>query len=243
MRPLPTTKDRRSCPWSVRRALAIGAGLSAALSVGLTCGEANAQLHWDASAHVGVTKRVLADRPPSGDDAGFGPTAQLTGHVALLPLVHVGGYFGHDISPVSEATRNITFGGARVKGLLPFVPKPFRAWLFVGFGYAGVYQQSYKSTFARPDPLGGTTPTPGRVEGAGGSFFDVPLGLGASYRFRKPWELSAELGARFGFGHTGSVYEAPGPQLTLPGDAGQNVVPAGLDRFALGLTVGISMDL
>src|SRR5262249_1933395 len=67
-----------------------------------------AQVHWDASAQVGVMKRFLADK--SGDDAGFGPIGQLTGHVALLPLIHAGGYFGHDISPVSGegATRDIT---------------------------------------------------------------------------------------------------------------------------------------
>jgi hypothetical protein len=28
---------------------------------------AEAQLHWDASAKVGVMKRVLGDRPPSGE--------------------------------------------------------------------------------------------------------------------------------------------------------------------------------
>jgi hypothetical protein len=207
--------------------------------------EAAAQLHWDASAHVGAMKRVLANRPAGGDDASVGPTAQLMAHVALLPLVHVGGYFGHDISSVSDVTRNTTFGGLRVKGLIPVVPKPFRLWFFAGFGYAGVYQQSLNKIFSRPDPLGGGTLElrAGRIEGAGGSFFEVPLGFGASYRFRKPWELSAELGARLGFGHTGSVYEPPGPQVTIPNNAGQNALPAGLDRFALGLTVGISMDL
>lgn len=204
---------------------------------------ASAQVHWDASAQLGVQKRFLGNRAIGSDDAGFGPIGQLTGHVALLPLVHVGGYFGHDISPVGETARNITFGGLRVKGNIPFVKGSWRGWVFVGFGYAGVYQQSFDATIAKPDPLGGPpTRLSGRAEGAGGSFFDLPFGFGASYKLFKPWELCAELGARAAFGHTGSVYER-GPQLTLPNDAGQNVTPAGLDRFGLGLTVGILIDL
>jgi hypothetical protein len=208
---------------------------------------AMAQLHWDASAQVGVMKRVLSDRPAGGDDAGFGPTAQLTGHVALLPLIHAGAYLGHDISPLPDpaAARNITFGGARIKGMLPWIRGTVRAWAFVGFGYAGVYSQSYDTSFAIPDGTGAVTRMPVHVHGAGGGFFDLPFGLGASYRFFKPWELCAELGARVGFGHTGSVYDEPGPQVSIRGtDApGQNATPAGLDRFALGLTVGILLDL
>lgn len=217
-----------------------------ALGLLLSSHEAFAQLHWDASAQVGVVKRFLARTPSGGHDASFGPTGQLTAHVALLPLVHVGGYFGHDISPlpIGDGTaRNITFGGLRAKGMLPFVHGSMHAWLFAGFGYAGVYQQSFDSTFAKPNPLGGTELRAGHVEGAGGSFFELPFGMGASYSFFKPWELCVELGAKVGFGHDGSVYAAPGPQLTIPNDVSQNVLPAGLDRFSLGLTVGILADL
>ena len=81
------------------------------------------------------------------------------------------------------------------------------------------------------------------VQGAGGGFFDVPFGIGASYKLYKPWELCAELGARVGFAHNGSVYELPGPQVRAPGLPGQNALPAGLDRFALGLTLGVLIDL
>ena len=207
--------------------------------------DAEAQLHWDASAQLGVMKRFLANRPASTDDVGFGATGQLTGHVALLPLVHVGGYFGHDISPLpgDGAARNITFGGVRVKGLIPWFRGAARAWIFAGFGYAGVYSQSYDTTFTFVDGAGIATRRPVHVQGAGGSFFDVPFGIGASYKLFKPWELCAELGGRFGFGHTGSVYEPPGPQVRVEGLPGQNALPAGLDRFALGLTVGVMIDL
>ncbi len=202
-----------------------------------------AQLHVDASAQVGVMKRFLGSKP-GVDDPGFGPTAQLTAHVALLPLVHVGGYFGHDLSPLDgEASRNLTFGGLRLKARIPWAPGSFRTWVFAGFGYAGVYAPSYGTTARVPDGLGGTTPTRARVEGSGGGFLEVPFGIGASSTLFTPWELGAELGARPGFGHSGSVYEPPGPQLTLQTGGGQNSVPAGLDRFALGLTVGVLVDL
>lgn len=233
--------ERRMAAWGRR----VCQGL-VVLDLLLSSRESFAQLHWDASAQVGVMKRFLASRPSGEGDAGFGPTGQLTAHLALLPLVHAGGYIGHDISPISVGdgtARNITFGGVRAKGMLPFVRGAMRAWVFAGFGYAGVYQQSYGSTFAKPNPLGGAELRAGRVEGAGGSFFDVPFGLGVSYKLYKPWELCAELGARVGFGHTGSVYGPPGPQLTVANDVGQNALAAGLDRFALGLTVGVLADL
>ena len=205
--------------------------------------EAQAQLHWDASAQLGVMKRFLADRPAGTDDVGFGPTGQLTAHVALLPLVHVGGYFGHDISPLpgDGSARNITFGGLRAKGMIPWVRGTMRAWLFAGFGYAGVYSPSYGTTLVEGG--GGAERRQVRVQGSGGGFFDVPFGIGASYKLFPPWELCAELGARAGFGHDGSVYEHPGPQIRVPGAPGQNALPAGLDRFALGLTVGVMIDL
>lgn len=209
--------------------------------------EAQAQLHWDASAQLGVMKRFAADRPAGTDDVGFGPTGQLTGHLALLPLVHVGGYVGHDISPLpgDGAARNITFGGLRAKGMLPWVRGSVHAWIFAGFGYAGVYSPSYDTVFSLPDADGNVTPRAVRVQGAGGRFFEVPFGLGASYKLRKPWELCAELGARMGFGHDGSVYERPGPEVRVVDGGGprQNVLPAGLDRFALGLTLGVMIDL
>jgi hypothetical protein len=221
----------------------LGAAVFAACA--LAGGDARAQVHWAASAQVGVMKRFFSHA--AGGEPGFGPTAELTGDVALLPIVHVGAYFGHDISPLSSsadaAARDITFGGARVRGVLPWPGGHFRTWVFVGFGYAGVYSRSYSTTFAVPDGLGGTTPQRVHVEGAGGGFFEIPVGIGASYKLRKPWELCAELGMKVGFGHSGSVYESPGPEVALPGNTGQNVAPSGTDQLALGLTVGVLLDL
>jgi len=207
--------------------------------------ESKAQLHWDASAQVGAMKRFLVNRPANADDAGFGPTAQLTAHLALLPLVHVGAYLGADLSPLGgdAAARKLAFGGVRARGMLPWVRGTVRAWIFAGFGYSGVYAPSYETTFTITDAAGGSTRRPVYVQGAGGGFFEVPLGIGASYRFFKPWELCAELGARFGFGHTGTAYEHPGPGVRVADLPPQNAAPAGFDRFALGLTLGILLDL
>ena len=159
--------------------------------------------------------------------------------------MHVGGYFGHDLSPLegSEASRNLTYGGLRVKARIPWAPGRVRAWAFAGFGYAGIYAPSYATTARVPDGLGGTSARSGRVEGSGGGFLEVPFGIGASYKLSKPWELCAELAARTGFAHSGSAYGPPGPQLTRADGVGQNALPAGLDRFALGLTVGVLLDL
>ena len=57
--------------------------------------------------------------------------------------------------------------------------------------------------------------------------------------------MSAELGMRGGFGHSGSAYGPPGPELrsTEAGRPDSNALPAGTDRFALGLTVGVLIDL
>jgi len=214
-------------------------------SFALSARTASAQVHWDASAQVGVMKRFLGSRPEGANDVGFGPTAQVTGHVALLPFAYVGGYFGHDISPLpgDGSARNITFGGVRAKGMLPWIGGSGRAWVFLGFGYAGVYSQSFKTTFSIPTGEGDFERRQVRVERAGGSFVDLPFGVGASYKLRAPFELCAELGGRLGFGFTGSVYTQPGPQVTVPDYAGQNASPAGLDRFALGLTLGVLLDL
>lgn len=205
---------------------------------------ASAQVHWDASLQAGAMKRFLVERPQGSDDAGFGPVAKLTAHVALLPLIHAGVYATHDISPLSDpaAARNITSAGVRGKMAIP-LRGDIRAWGFLGFGIAAVYSQSYDVPGFPVQSGAGTVTRDVHVEGAGGHFFEVPLGIGVSYKLRKPWELCAELGGRIGFAHSGSVYEDPGPQLKIPGFPDNNVLPAGLDRFAVGLTVGVMLDL
>lgn len=207
---------------------------------------ASAQVHWDASAQVGGMKRFLAARPPGTDDVGFGPAFQLAAHLALLPLVHAGVYVGHDISPLPDpaAARNITVGGIRGKVAIPMAGD-LRAYGFLGFGIAFVTQQGFDFPgFPYVTASGQIARKDARVESAGGHFFEVPFGLGVSYKLRKPWELCAELGARVGFAQTGSVYdELRSAQVKSPGEIDQNLTSAGIDRFALGLTVGVMLDL
>ena len=208
----------------------------------LVPGTAAAQLHVDASAQVGVNKRVATNRPPGGADAGFGGVGQLTAHVALLPLVRVGGYVGHEIAAFGDATRDITWGGLHVKVMSP-VLRQFKPYVFLGFGYAGVYQRSYERSVFEPNAAGGVTKKNALVQGAGGGYFDVPLGIGASYKLVKPLELVCELGVHLGFAHKGSAYEDPGPQLSIAGEPDNNQLPLGIDRLSVGLTVGVLFDL
>ncbi len=182
---------------------------------------AEAQLHWDASLQGGVMKRFLASQPAGARDAGFGPFVELEGHVALLPLVRVGGYLGTEISPRGgdPSARNITWGGLRAKVMSPWPRGDLRLWLFLGFGIAGVYEPSYRTAAPANTLMGG----------AGGHFFEVPLGIGVSYKLRKPLELCAELGKRIGFADSGSTYDGAGS--------------TGKDRFAIGLSLGVLVDL
>ena len=166
-------------------------------------------VHVDVEGEAGLTKRFLADRPTGASDAGFGPSVQLASHLALLPLVHVGAYLGGDVSPVSKGdTRIIGDGGVRVKGLIPVFPKSMRGWLYTGFGVA--------------------------VQNHGG-FFEVPFGLGVSYKFwpsqKGDWSVFTELGGKVGFAEHGSAY------------GGGHSVGKSLDRFATSLSIGIMLDL
>lgn len=184
----------------MRRFLGIFAFACAIFFAPETSADEGVDIHWDVSAEAGVMKRFLGRKPKGAHDAGFGPSAQLAAHFALLPLVNVGGYLGGDYSPIKDgANRFIGDGGLHVKGMIPFFPRSMRGWIYAGFGYA---TQNH------------------------GGFFEVPVGLGASYKFWPGWSVFSELGTRFGFASHGSAY------------------PSGtsVDRFALGLSLGIMLD-
>jgi hypothetical protein len=205
---------------------------------------AGAQLHFDVGAEAGVSRRFLTDRPPGGPDAGFGAAFEVHGHIAILPLLRAGAYVAHDIAPVPGlAAREITSAGLRVKVVPPLFPAPWRAWVFAGFGYAGVYAPAYDTVYA---PAGdGEPPGPVHVAASGGSYFEVPVGLGASYRLRRWVELTAELGARFGFGFRGSVYGEDGGRAAFAMDGSgqqERVAKAGDDTASVALSLGVSFD-
>ena len=206
---------------------------------------AHAQLHWDASAALGVEKRFLANRPAGAEDAGFGPSLQLAGHLALFPLVRAGLYAGYAISPLGgeAAARDMFPFGARFKIMSPFPRGETRAWLFLGIGYTLVSTRSYETTISTPTGIGSaTTPRKVTVESAGGGFLGVPVGVGLSTQLFESLHLFGELGAHIGFAHNGSVYESPGPQLRSEGFPDDNALPSGKDRIGLGLNIGILLD-
>jgi hypothetical protein len=226
--------------------LAYASALSVATCVLTLSGQAKAQLHWDGAAQVGATKRVLSDRPSGGKDAMIGPAVDLQGHVALLPLVRLGAYFDYEISPLGGdgAARDIASGGLHVKVMSPWPRGAVHAWLFFGLGYAGVYQRSTSAVRTFPGPAGGpSVQSPALVNGVHGGYFDVPFGIGASYKLRKPWELCGQLGMHTGFGFRGRAYDEPGPLVTSPGRDESHALPAGKDSFAIGLMVGVLMEL
>jgi hypothetical protein len=194
---------------------------SALLSVlGMTA-QAQAQIHWDSSAEVGVEKRFLRARPPATSDAGFGPVARVGVHFALLPLVRVGGYGSFSFSPVSNAAGRFFYGGGLEFRLVPPIRLPsIHAYVFTGIGYMGVRAGARDSA-----PV------------AGGSCIDVPLGFAMSYRVRKPVELGAALGTRFSGACRGSLYDDATPP------AGARSAYVGTDIFALNLSFLLNVEL
>jgi hypothetical protein len=153
-----------------------------------------------------------------------GPVAELQAHVAILPMLRIGPYVAHDISPVSGApARQISEAGVRAKLSPPILALPWRTWAFIGAGYARTYQPSHE--------VSGSTVL--FVPGAGGGLFDTRVGLGLGYRLAKPWEIFAELGARFGLVFAGSMYG---------GACGCGAPYTGKDSFALSLSVGLSLN-
>lgn len=197
-------------------------------------------VHWDLGANAGVMYRVYTGGSGNG---GAGPIAGIQGHVALFPLVRLGGYFSHDLSPTSEGgpARNVTSFGLRVKVGSPWPRGAFHAWAFLGLGYSEIYARSFHTSVPT-----GAAGAPGLqdalVAGAGSRHFDVPLGLGIGYRFWKPWELTLEVGSHFGLGFTGSLYDDPGRAAFAAGQPAISLSPVGSDVVAPFAVVGVSLD-
>jgi hypothetical protein len=112
-----------------------------------------------------------------------------------------------------------------------------------------MYSDSYATTLRVSDRLttasSQDTRVPYGVEGAGGGFFEVPVGLGLTMRLRAPWELTLDVGARAGFGFRGSNYEG---RTALPTSGyeryGTQVVGSfGADSLAVTLNGGIRFDM
>jgi len=207
----------------------------------LVARSASAQVHWDAGASIGVVRRIYTG---GTGDGGFGPVAGLQAHVALFPLIRVGGYVSHDLSPTNDGAdaRNITSAGLRLKVGSPWPHGgAWHAWAFLGVGYVGVYAPSYHRGLSIENG-GSSAQADALVSGAGGSHVEIPLGLGIGYRFWKPWELTLEVGSRFGFGFAGSLYQDPGRAAWVAGAGQTRLAPVGNDAVAPFAVLGVSLD-
>jgi hypothetical protein len=226
----------------LRRALLFSIPVSLFTAILFAPRPASAQVHWDIGADVGAMKRFFTSGPDGGSSPGFGPTMELHAHFALIPLVRVGAYVSHDISPLSSIpARQITSGGLHLRINSPWPSGKWHGWLFAGFGYAGVYAPSYHGSFSNPGDPNAPPAADVFVEGSNGNFFEVPLGVGVAYKLARPFELTASLGTRLGFGFTGDVYNArAGHTLNQPP---LDVEAAGNDALALFATLGVSFEL
>jgi len=192
------------------------------LALLLAAGDAKAQVHWDAEAQAGVVKRFTTGGGSGAPMPGFGPSLELQGHVALVPMVRLGAYLSTDLSPVStdgEGPRTFWEGGLHVRFSPPLVGYPWRVWLFAGFGYAYTYDVGTRLS---------------------GGMLDVPVGLGLGSKLTRHTMLFAELGARFGFGFYGPMY-TPG-SASGGSETGGGPAYLGNDSVALSLSVGLSLE-
>ena len=214
------------------------AGALASLSL-VFAAPAAAQVHIDVGGEAGIMRRALSSQAAGASDAGFGPMFEIHAHAALLPLVRVGAYLSHDISPISGfPARQLTSGGLHLRIASPWPTRKWHGWLFAGLGYATVYERSYSSSFANPN-TGVTGPV--FVDGAAGSFWEVPLGVAIAYKLAKPLELTASLGMRLGFDFSGDAYTgASGHTAGLPP---LQVGFPGNDTFAAYASVGVNFEL
>ena len=166
-------------------------------------------------------QRFTTGATPGAPSPVPGPVGEVRVHVALLPMLRVGPYLAHEISPLTAGpAREITDAGLRAKLSPPLLALPWRSWLFLGVGYARAYEPSHE--------VG-----PVFVQGEAGGFLETRVGLGLGYRLDRRWEIFAELGGRIGLVFAGSMYDPAGCGCGEPYE--------GKDSFALSLSLGLSL--
>ena len=183
---------------------------------------------------MGPTKRFLGSRLPGGDDASVGVGADFRAHVRLWSGLSVGAYAAWDWSAISDSTRHIFGLGIRARWRPLPTAGAFQWWVFGGLGYALAWSPSFETTVPS-----GTV----KADGAVGSFFEVPIGLGAGWApKRRGLQYTAELGAKVGFAHRGELYDLDG----MRGATSTNstvlvgITNPGADAVGLGLMLGIN---
>ncbi len=205
-------------------------------------GDARAQIHWDAAAQGGIIQRFVTGSDPGTHAPKAGPFVQLTGHLALIPLVRVGLYAATDVEPATGiAARHFYELGVHGKFAPPLLGGAWRTWLSLGFGYAYTYAPSYTS-----NETIGNDPQPSTVtvDTATGGMLDLQPGLGLGYRLGSLMPF-VELGGRFGLAFWGTMYDSAASGCgSTPTHPGEPICQPyfGQDSFAVWLSIGLSLE-
>jgi hypothetical protein len=160
--------------------------------------EARAQVRWDAEVQGGFDARWLTSRVAGVGNADIGPEIGLSGHIALVPLVRAGLYVEYEEASTipNVATRQLFGVGLDGRVYSPWPRGDERLYGRVGIGE--------RFTFAGRSVF----PDGGVVGSTDGAFTEVPLAIGFTDRFAPSVSITAELGARVGFGFVGGAYHA-----------------------------------
>ncbi len=203
---------------------------------------ARAQIHWDVGAQGGIINRFVTGSETGAPKPKVGPLVQLTGHLALIPLLRVGLYAATDVTPATGLpARHFYEVGFHGKFAPPLLGGAWRTWVSLGLGYAYTYAPSYQAQV----PIG-TDPQPSTVtyDTATGGLLDVQPGIGLGYRVG-PLLPFVELGGRFGVAFWGTMYDSSTSQCgTTPTHPDFSVCAPyfGQDSFAVWLSVGLSLE-
>jgi hypothetical protein len=201
-----------------------------------TASTAGAQIRWDVGAEVGAMKRFTTAKAEGAPNLEVGPAFQLDGHVALVPMVRVGGYLAQDVAPADGVgARTFWGGGLHVKVTPPLLSAPWRFWVSAGFGYAYSHAASYHGQVAT---RGGGSDLDVVFGSTHGGLLEVPLGLDLGYRASGRFLFFAELGGRPVLASYGPMY-AGGQRATGVTTAAPFM---GKDSFAASLSVGLSLQ-
>lgn len=181
---------------------------------------AAAQLHADVEAEAGVAHRFATNG--TGDRVGetrrFGPIAQVSGDLAILPLVRAGVWFAWDANDQGGANRDwvsTVAGGVRARGIVPVMLGPFRPSVTTGVGWAVGY---------------------GHRDGRTGGSLEIPVAFNFAYKLRKPYELLFGLGTRISVYTTGDRFDGSAAERA------RGATPS-RDFLIPFLTVGIHAEL
>jgi hypothetical protein len=140
----------------------------------------------------------------------------LNADVALIPLVRVGVYGDFEYAYTGEPkSPTVLSFGARIKVGPPTPFHDTHFYGFVGVGYAELFAPGYLLPISGSNTASGNPAFAAFARTTGG-FVELPFGVGAAWRFRRPYELVVELSGRIGLASSGGYfYERPGERPRL----------------------------